>query len=60
MGTKPAKVGHLALVAPSNVLKCVPGGGAPQKGLHFTKKSSLHGQSRFAKVGSPRGRGQIC
>ena len=34
-------------LAPSNVLKCVPGGGDPQKGLHFTKRSSLHGRTRF-------------
>ena len=55
MGTKPAKVGHLA-TGPSHVLKCVPGGGDPQKGLHFTKRSSLHGQTRFAKVWClPRG-----
>ena len=37
-------------LAPSNVLKCVPTGGDPQKGLHFTKRSSLHGRIRFAKV----------
>ena len=29
------------LLAPSNVLKCAPGGGDSQKGLHFTKRSSL-------------------
>ena len=26
-------------LAPSNVLKCAPEGGDPQKGLHFTKRS---------------------
>ena len=36
MGTKPAKVGHLAL-GPFNVLKWVPGGSDSQKDLHFTK-----------------------
>ena len=46
-------------LAPSNVLKCAPGGGDSQKGLHFTKRSSLHGRTRFAKVGPPRGRGSI-
>ena len=30
------------------------------KGLHFTERSSLHGRTRFAEVGPPRGRGQIC
>ena len=48
------------LLAPSNVLKCVSGGGDPQKGHHFTKRSSLHWRTRFAKVGPPRGRDQIC
>ena len=47
-------------LAPSNVLKCAPEGGDSQKGLHFTKRSSLHGRTRFAKVGPPRGRDQIC
>ena len=47
-------------LAPSNVLKCAPEGGDSQKGLHFTKRSSLHGRTRFAKVGCPRGRDQIC
>ena len=50
-------------LAPSNVLKWAPDGGDSQKGLHFTKRSSLHVWTRFAKVGPPRGRGQktqIC
>ena len=39
----------------SYVLKCAPGGGASQKGRHFTKRSSLHGRTRFGKVGPPWG-----
>ena len=58
--TRPAKVGHLA----SGAIYCAKvratDGGDSQKGLHCTKKSSLHGRTRFAKVGPPLGRGQIC
>ena len=39
MGTKPAKVGHL-LLAPSNVLKCAPGGGDSYKKV-FTSQKGL-------------------
>ena len=42
-------------LAPSNVLKCAPGGGDSQKGLHFTKRSSLHGRTRLIKWGLPGG-----
>ena len=40
------------------MLKCAPGGGDSQKGLHFTRRSSLHGRTRFATVGPPRGGGR--
>ena len=42
-GLLAAQVGHLWPLAgpmePSNVLKCAPGGSAPQKGLHFSQKA---------------------
>ena len=40
------------LLAPSNVLKCAPDGGDPQKGLHFTKRSEYrcrHGRVQATK-----------
>jgi hypothetical protein len=55
MGTKRAKGDHLAPLAPSNVLKCVPGGGDPQEGLHFTKRLRSTGGTDLLKWGLPGG-----
>ena len=43
------------LLAPSNVLKCAPGGGAPQKGHHFTKGLRSTGGPDLLKWGVPGG-----
>ena len=67
MGTKPAKGGHLASghvpPAPSNVLKCAPRVAVIHKKVFTSQKglfAPVHGRTRFAKVGPPWGRGQIC
>ena len=56
MRTKPAKGGHFAPGAISNVLKCAPGGGAPQKGLFISQKGlRCTGGPDLLKWGVPGG-----
>ena len=59
MATKPAKVGHLAPLAPSNVLKCARQMAVIHKKVFSLHKKvfSLYGRTRFAKVGPPPGAG---
>ena len=63
MGTKPAKVGHLAPGA-SNVLYPAIAGYSwlypAIAGYSQIWADTLHGRTRFAKVGPSLGRGQIC
>ena len=55
MGTKPALKSATWPLAPSNVLKCVPGGGDPQKGgIFFVFAKGLRAQ-RAGRVAPRRG-----
>ena len=51
-GTKRAKKLATWLLAPSNVLKCSPGGGVPQEGLRFTKTKKVF-RSHVRSTGGP-------